>query len=102
MSCQICVEVCPFEAIKMDTEFELSTTDRFGGLLHDREQLAKSNEHYHKIHPTEAAEVDARLADEKTKADAKAKAAAEAAAAKAAVAASAIAPTKAPVKEPGA
>lgn len=102
MSCQICVEVCPFEAIKMDTEFELSTTDRFGGLLHDRDQLAKSNEHYHKIHPTEAAEVDARLADEKTKADAKAKAAAEAAAAKAAVAASAIAPTKAPVKEPGA
>ena len=33
MSCQICVEVCPFEAIKMDTEFELSTDDRFGGLL---------------------------------------------------------------------
>lgn len=72
MSCQICVEVCPFEAIKMDTEFELSTTDRFGGLLHDRKALAKSNEHYHKIHPTEAAEVDARLAEDKAKADAKA------------------------------
>jgi NADH-quinone oxidoreductase subunit I len=84
MSCQICVEVCPFEAIKMDTEFELSTTDRFGGLLYDRKQLARSNEYYHKIHPTEAAEVDARLADEKAKAEAKAKAAAEAAAAKAA------------------
>ncbi len=84
MSCQICVEVCPFEAIKMDTEFELSTTDRFGGLLYDRKELAKSNEHYHKIHPTEAAEVDARLAEEKAKADAKAKAAAAAAAAKAA------------------
>ncbi|MGO9434317.1 MAG: 4Fe-4S dicluster domain-containing protein [Terracidiphilus sp.] len=83
MSCQICVEVCPFEAIKMDTDFELSTTDRFGGLLHDRKQLAKSNEYYHKIHPTEAAEVDARLAEEKAKADAKAKAAAVAAAAKA-------------------
>ena len=55
MSCQICVEVCPFEAIKMDTEFELSTTDRFGGLLLDRHQLAKSNQHYHHIHPTEAA-----------------------------------------------
>ena len=89
MSCQICVEVCPFEAIKMDTEFELSTTDRFGGLLFDREHLSKSNEHYHKIHPTEAAEVDARLAEEKAKAEAKAKAAAEAAAAKAAAAASA-------------
>ncbi len=84
MSCQICVEVCPFEAIKMDTEFELSTTDRFGGLLHDKKQLAKSNEYFHKIHPTEAAEVDARLAEEKAKAEAKAKAAAAAAAAKAA------------------
>ena len=60
MSCQICVEVCPFEAIKMDTEFELSTTDRFGGLLLDRDQLAKSNEHFHAVHPTEAAEVDER------------------------------------------
>ncbi len=84
MSCQICVEVCPFEAIKMDTEFELSTTDRFGGLLYDRKQLSRSNEYYHEIHPTEAAEVDARLAEEKAKAEAKAKAAAQATAAKAA------------------
>jgi NADH-quinone oxidoreductase subunit I len=98
MSCQICVEVCPFEAIKMDTEFELSTTDRFGGLLYDREQLSKSNEHYHKIHPTEAAEVDARLAEEKAKADAKAKAAAEAAAAKAAAGTAQAAPKEAPAK----
>jgi len=107
MSCQICVEVCPFEAIKMDTEFELSTTDRFGGLLFDRDQLSKSNEHYHKIHPTEAAEVDARLAEEKAKAEAKAKTAAEAAAAKAAAAAAVppaqpVAPKEVPAKEPGA
>jgi NADH-quinone oxidoreductase subunit I len=74
MSCQICVEVCPFEAIKMDTEYELSTDDRFGGLLHDRHRLAKSNEYYHTIHPTEAAHVDARLAEEKAKVEAKAKA----------------------------
>jgi NADH-quinone oxidoreductase subunit I len=78
MSCQICVEVCPFEAIKMDTEFELSTTDRFGGLLQRKEELAKSNDYYHQIHPTEAAEVDGRLAAEKAKAEAKAKADAEA------------------------
>jgi NADH-quinone oxidoreductase subunit I len=83
MSCQICVEVCPFEAIKMDTEFELSTDDRFGGLLLDRKQLAKSNEYYREIHPTEAAGVDARLAAEKVKADAKAKSTADATAAKA-------------------
>src|SRR5437764_10770883 len=67
MSCQICVEVCPFDAIKMDTEFELSNTDRFGSLLLNKHQLAKSNEAYHKIHPTEAAEVDGRLAAEKAK-----------------------------------
>jgi NADH-quinone oxidoreductase subunit I len=71
----------------MNTEFELATDDRFGGLLLDRHQLAESNEYYHKIHPTEAAEVDARLAEEKAKVEAKAKAAAEAAAAKAAAAA---------------
>src|SRR5438876_220756 len=62
MSCQICVEVCPFEAIKMDTEFELSNTDRFEGLLARKANLAKGNEYYRRIHPTEAAEVDARLA----------------------------------------
>jgi NADH-quinone oxidoreductase subunit I len=95
MSCQICVEVCPFEAIKMDTEFELATDDRFGGLLMDRKQLSRSNEYYHQIHPTEAAEVDARLAEEKAKAEAKAKAAAEAAA-KAAAAAATPAQTPAP------
>src|SRR3984885_9523691 len=78
MSCQICVEVCPFEAIKMDTEFELSNTDRFDALLLDKHQLAKSNEYYHKIHPTEADEVDGRLAAEKEKEEAKAKADAEA------------------------
>ena len=66
----------------MDTEFELSTDDRFGGLLLDREQLAKSNEYYHEIHPTEASAVDARLAVEKVKADAKYKAAASVAASK--------------------
>jgi len=67
MSCQICVEVCPFEAIKMDTEFELSQTDRFDALLLKKQDLAKSNEYYHKLHPTDAAAVDARLAEEKAK-----------------------------------
>jgi NADH-quinone oxidoreductase subunit I len=74
MSCQICVEVCPFEAIKMDTAYELSTIDRFDQLLLRKETLAKSNEYYRQIHPTEASEVDARLAAEKAKAEARAKA----------------------------
>src|SRR3954469_23040082 len=84
MSCQICVEVCPFDAIKMDQVFEIATTDRFNALLLDRDQLAKPNSYYHTIHPTEAAEVDGRLAAERKAAEEKAKAAAAAAAAKAA------------------
>jgi NADH-quinone oxidoreductase subunit I len=85
MSCQICVEVCPFDAIRMDNEYELSTSNRFGGLLYTKRELAKSNEYYRKIHPTEAAECDERR--EKELAESKAKAAA--AAAKAAQAAAA-------------
>ncbi|HYD83610.1 MAG TPA: 4Fe-4S dicluster domain-containing protein [Opitutus sp.] len=81
MSCQICVEVCPFDAIKMDQVFEIATTDRFTALLLNREQLAKPNSYYHDIHPTEAAEVDARLAAERQAAAEKAKAAAAAKAA---------------------
>ena len=99
MSCQICVEVCPFDAIKMDNEFELSNSDRFGGLLLDRQQLAKSNAYYRKIHPTEAAEVDARLAAEKAKSEAKAKADVEAKA-KAAADAKAKASTLQPTPNP--
>src|SRR5258705_2341023 len=78
MSCQICVEVCPFEAIKMDQVFELSTTDRFQKLLLTKSELAKPNTYYHQLHPTEAGEVDARLDEDKRKTQATAKADAEA------------------------
>ena len=63
MSCQICVEVCPFEAIKMDKVFELSSRERFDALLLRKSELAKSNGYYHSICPTEAVEVDAKLAE---------------------------------------
>jgi len=76
MSCQICVEVCPFDAIKMDVEYDLATNDRFGGLLLKKDKLAKSNDYYHQIHPTEASAVDSALAEERAKAQAKAQAAA--------------------------
>ena len=82
MSCQICVEVCPFEAIKMDKVFELSRRERFDALLMRKSELAKSNTYYHGIHPTEAALVDANLAE----------AVAAAAKKKAAVAAAAVSP----------
>src|ERR1700756_1576266 len=97
MSCQICVEVCPFEAIKMDKEFELSQRERFDHLLFRKEQLSKSNDYYHKIHPIEAASVDKGLADSAAAAEAKKKAAAEAAAK---VAAAKAAVTKATENKP--
>lgn len=92
MSCQICVEVCPFDSIKMDKVFEVATTDRFTALLLNREQLAKPNSYYHEISPTEAAEVDARLAADRKAAEEKAKAAAAAKAASAKPAAAPEAP----------
>jgi len=95
MSCQICVEVCPFDSIKMDVAYELSTGDRFGKLLLHKQDLAKSNEYYRRIHPTEAREADARMAMEKAKAEAAAKA-------KAAKIAAAIAPVVQPETPPAA
>ena len=68
VACQICVEVCPFEAIKMNQEFELATADRFGGLLFHKERLARPNSHFQKLHPTDAAEIDQRRAAEVEKA----------------------------------
>jgi NADH-quinone oxidoreductase subunit I len=81
------VEVCPFDAIRMDKVFELSTDNRFRELLYTKKELSKPNEYYQKIHPVEAAETDGRRAKEA--ADAKAKAAGAEAAARAKAAAAA-------------
>ncbi len=100
MSCGICAEVCPFDSIKMDKVFEVAPSNRFEGLLLKREQLAKSNAYYNQIRPTEAAEVDARLAADRKAAEEKAKAAAAAAAAKAAAAKAAPAAPATPAAAP--
>lgn len=67
MQCQICVEVCPFDAIKMDNDYEKSQYGRFEELVEHLPDLLKSNEYYHRIKPTEAAAVDARLKAEAEK-----------------------------------
>jgi NADH-quinone oxidoreductase subunit I len=73
MQCQICVEVCPFDAIKMDNDYENSQYGRFNELVAHLPDLLKPNEYYQKIKPTEANKVDARL---KAEAEKKAKKAA--------------------------
>jgi NADH-quinone oxidoreductase subunit I len=61
MQCQICVEVCPFDAIKMDNDYEKSRYGRFDELLEHLPNLLKPNAYYHKIKPTEATAVDIKL-----------------------------------------
>ena len=65
MNCGICEEVCPFDAIFMDHEFEIADSDRHDKLLYHRDDLLKTNEHFHKIRPNDGREVDARLAEAK-------------------------------------
>lgn len=83
MNCGICEEACPFDAIFMDHEFEVANAERQEHLLYHKDDLLKSNEHFHKIRPTDATAIDARLkeAEEKKKAAAEAAAKAKAAAA---------------------
>jgi NADH-quinone oxidoreductase subunit I len=69
MECGICAEVCPFDSIKMDQVFELSVNHRQMTL--PKTDLAKSNDYFRKIHPAEAAVVDAARQEEQRKADAK-------------------------------
>jgi NADH-quinone oxidoreductase subunit I len=93
MNCGICAEVCPFDSIYMDGQYELSNNDRFGGLMLTLNELPKSTEYHMQLRPEEASAVAAkRKAEEdkkraaqaakeaKAKADAEAKAKAAAAA----------------------
>ena len=72
MSCRICVDVCPFDAIEMDNDYELSAGDRYAHMLFDLKKLLKPNEYFQKIKPEEAATVDERMAAKQAKAAAKA------------------------------
>jgi NADH-quinone oxidoreductase subunit I len=60
MSCGFCAEVCPFDAIKMDHTFELSTADH-PDLTVAKEQLNRPVSYYQRIAPTfwEAAQAGA-------------------------------------------
>jgi NADH-quinone oxidoreductase subunit I len=74
MNCGSCAEFCPFDAIKMDHDFELADYDRTKAHIHDLQRLSKPVEYYAKIRPTyhAAEEEEKRLKAERV---AKAKAA---------------------------
>jgi len=56
MNCGLCAEYCPFDAIKMDHDYELADYDRTGiGVhIHDKEKLSKPFSYWRKIAPTTA------------------------------------------------
>ena len=60
MNCGICEEVCPFDAIFMDHEFELAEFGRFEDLNYHKEDLLKPAEHFAKIRPQDAARIEAK------------------------------------------
>jgi NADH-quinone oxidoreductase subunit I/electron transport complex protein RnfC len=58
MSCGFCAEVCPFDSIKMDQVYELSTADRFS-LMMRKEQLNRPISYYKSVAPDLWADVQA-------------------------------------------
>ncbi len=52
MNCGFCAEYCPFDAIKMDHDYELSVYERFSKNIYDLDRLLKPVTYYTEIRPT--------------------------------------------------
>jgi NADH-quinone oxidoreductase subunit I len=51
MNCGFCSEYCPFDAIKMDQNFELSNYERHQSHIYSLQDLLVSSEYYARTHP---------------------------------------------------
>jgi NADH-quinone oxidoreductase subunit I len=72
MNCGLCAEYCPFDAIKMDHDFEIATYDRMKNNIYDLEKLGKPLSYYAQIRPVNYnREETARAEKEAAKAAAK-------------------------------
>jgi NADH-quinone oxidoreductase subunit I len=61
MNCGFCAEFCPFDAIKMDHDYQLASYDRTSNHIYDKERLSKEFRYWYSIAPTTAAqEAEAR------------------------------------------
>ena len=67
MSCGFCAEYCPFDAIKMNHDYELAVYDRFPGLIYNMTEPTVPLEYYASIYPTQFVEEEARRAEEEAK-----------------------------------
>ncbi len=64
MSCSFCVEFCPFDAIKMNHDYELAVYDRYPHLVYDMAELTVPLEYYAALWPTQYEEEQARRKEE--------------------------------------
>jgi ferredoxin len=71
MSCGFCAEFCPFDAIKMNHDYELAVYDRYPNLVYNMTELTVPVEYYASIWPTQYAEEEVRRAEEEAKKAAK-------------------------------
>ena len=98
MNCGFCSEFCPFDAIKMDHQFELSNYERKQSHVYNMQDLLVSTDYYAQTHPRAwAKELAVKEEEEKKR---KAKEAAAAAKKKAEEAAKAAAAAAAPPAAP--
>jgi Fe-S-cluster-containing hydrogenase component 2 len=56
MNCGYCAEFCPFDAIKMDHDYELASYDRTSHHIYDKKKLSKEFRYWKSIAPTTALE----------------------------------------------
>lgn len=76
MNCGMCAEFCPFDAIKMDHDYEIATDNRQRDNIYNLQRLAKPVSYYAKIRPINfTREESARQAERDAKAARKAGAA---------------------------
>ncbi len=81
MNCGLCAEYCPFEAIRMDHDYEIANVDRKTHHVFDMEKLLKPASYYKAIHPVQVAREEEERREKEAKKEA-ARAAAAAAKAK--------------------
>ena len=52
MNCGFCAEFCPFDAIRMDHNYELANTDKYENNIFTLDKLLKPASYYASIRPT--------------------------------------------------
>ena len=77
MSCGYCAEYCPFDAIKMDHDYEMASYDRDANHIFNKGRLGKPVEYYAEIRPFNYELEEARRREKEAKKAAAVKAKAE-------------------------